>query len=339
MIVILGDNGTYAPAVKAPFDPLRAKATVYQTGVWTPLIVAGPLVKEPGRQVGAMVNIADVFQLFGEIAGIDVHQAVPTSRPLDSVAMLPYLVNPQQKSVRKTNFTQTQPNLKAAGYVVPPCVVASVNTCVQLFPSQSLCGSEGGVWWGPGNDGSAPVGAGGSQPDCCAVNKYQLTQNPQLPAYTVLPDWQMAMRDDAYKLVRYQTTDYDTSTAACLTTPYTGFYAINEKPVPQLRIDDAVSNLLAPGRRLDRAQYRAFVGLSDALDRLLASEVRCVGDGNLDGVVDGNDLGQFNYWATVTGMQSSWYDLNFDGFTNQHDVPYITQQGSFPRACPQAAQP
>jgi len=88
MIVIMGDNGTYAPGVKAPFNPLRAKATVYQTGVWTPLIVAGPLVRAPGRQVDAMVNIADVFQLFGEIAGIDVHRVVPRSRPLDSVSML-----------------------------------------------------------------------------------------------------------------------------------------------------------------------------------------------------------------------------------------------------------
>ena len=51
MIVIMGDNGTYAPGVKAPFNPLRAKATVYQTGVWVPLIVAGPLVKAPGREV------------------------------------------------------------------------------------------------------------------------------------------------------------------------------------------------------------------------------------------------------------------------------------------------
>jgi arylsulfatase A-like enzyme len=114
MIVIMGDNGTYAAGVKAPFNPLRAKATVYQTGVWVPLIVAGPLVKAPGRQVSAMVNIADVFQLFGEIAGIDVHAVVPPSRPLDSVSMLPYLQESNQRSLRTTNFTQTDSNLKAA---------------------------------------------------------------------------------------------------------------------------------------------------------------------------------------------------------------------------------
>ena len=51
-----------------------------------------------------------------------------------------------------------KPNLKAVGYVVPPCVLTGLNTCLQLFAQQSLCGSEGGTWWGSGNDGSAPVG-------------------------------------------------------------------------------------------------------------------------------------------------------------------------------------
>lgn len=329
MIVILGDNGTYAPGVKAPFDPLRAKATVYQTGVWVPLIVAGPLVKEPGRQVGAMVNIADVFQLFGEMAGIDVHKAVPKSRPLDSVSMLPYLANPHQKGLRKTNFTQTQPNIKAVGYVPPPCVIAGVNTCVQLFPSQALCGSEGGTWWGSGDNGTAPLGAGAPQPDCCNVNKYQAAQGQG--AFSVLPDWQMAMRDDDYKLVKYQRTDWDQSRDSCVQTPYTELYAVDQNLPP--KIDDAPSNLLEPPHTLSGPEKRALDRLTHSLDKLLASEAPCAGDGNLDGVVDQADIDQYNYWANVTGSNSSWYDVNLDGLTNQDDVPLIT--GSrFPRKCP-----
>jgi arylsulfatase A-like enzyme len=77
MVVIVGDNGTFAPGVKAPFDPYEAKGWVYQTGVWVPLIVSGPLVSDPNRDVDAMVNVADLFQLFGEVAGVNVHQAVP----------------------------------------------------------------------------------------------------------------------------------------------------------------------------------------------------------------------------------------------------------------------
>ena len=337
MIVIMGDNGTYAPGVKAPFNPLRAKATIYQTGVWTPLIVAGPLVKAPGRQVRAMVNIADVFGLFGEMAGIDVHAAVPPSRPIDSVPMLAYLTNPDQTRLRKTNFTQTQSNLKAAGYVVPPCVVSSVNTCVQLFPTQQLCVSEGGIWWGV-NDTSLnpplPVAAGAPQPDCCSVNKYNASQSPPQATATVLPDWQMAMRDDDYKLVRSATTDYDASTASCVTTQSTEFYAIDDNVPPKL--DNAESNLLLPPHTLDRRQQMAFTTLTNALAELLASQVPCVGDGNVDGVVDQQDIDQFNYWANVTGSMSSWYDFNLDGLTNQNDVPYITQ-GAFPRKCPRSS--
>ena len=42
MIIIVGDNGTYGLSVKVPFDPSRAKGFTYQTGVWVPLITAGP---------------------------------------------------------------------------------------------------------------------------------------------------------------------------------------------------------------------------------------------------------------------------------------------------------
>ena len=113
VIIIVGDNGSLAQTVKPPFDPGRAKATAYQTGVWVPLIVAGPIVVQPGRQVDAMVNEVDIFQLFGEIAGIDVHSAVP--RPLDSYPLMPYLTNPQQSPLRAYNFTQGGLNLQAKG--------------------------------------------------------------------------------------------------------------------------------------------------------------------------------------------------------------------------------
>ena len=35
----------------------RAKGTAYQTGVWDPLIIAGPLVAQPDREVDHMVNM------------------------------------------------------------------------------------------------------------------------------------------------------------------------------------------------------------------------------------------------------------------------------------------
>ena len=168
----------------------------------------------PGAQVGAMVNIADVFELFGEMAGIDVHQVVPPSRPIDSVAMLPYLDEPEPEEPAQDQLHADAPNLKAAGYVVPPCVVPSVNTCVQLFPQQALCASEGGVWWGrptPPSIRRPPVGAGAPQPDCCSVNKYNLTQSAAGRVHRAarLADGDARRRLQARAL---STTDYDPTT-------------------------------------------------------------------------------------------------------------------------------
>ena len=49
--------------MKASLNLTRAQDTVHQVGVWAPLIVADSLVNEQGRDVEAMINIADVFQL------------------------------------------------------------------------------------------------------------------------------------------------------------------------------------------------------------------------------------------------------------------------------------
>ena len=41
---IVNDNGSLGSQVRLPFDPTRAKGTAYQTGVWTPMVVAGAKV-------------------------------------------------------------------------------------------------------------------------------------------------------------------------------------------------------------------------------------------------------------------------------------------------------
>ena len=146
MVIIVGDNGTLGLAVKAPFDVSRAKGTTYQTGVWVPLIVAGPLVRTADRVVSHMVNVADLFALFGEIAGIDdVRQAVP--RPIDSVPMLPYVVNPHQASIRTWNFSQVGTNLQANGAINGPCVISG--GCTQIPVSKSVCEDNNGVGGAP----------------------------------------------------------------------------------------------------------------------------------------------------------------------------------------------
>lgn len=229
MVVIVGDNGTFAPGVKAPFDPARAKAWVYQTGVWVPLIVSGPLVVSPGREVTSMINIADLFELFGEVAGIDVRQVVPPSHTLDSASMLPYLVNPNQASIRTSNFTEASNNIHVNNQPPPPCVVVLTQppTCVQLFTSQGLCESEGGDWYGPG--------AQQQYSSCCAVQAANLAQYPN--GIQLLPDSQWATRDDNFKLIQKAQPNCSTGD-----TTLTEFYQVNEDPQnPKI---DTLSNAL-----------------------------------------------------------------------------------------------
>ena len=165
MIVILGDNGTLGYSVKLPFDSDRAKGTAYQTGVWVPLIVAGPLVDSPDRTVANMVNVADLYQLFAEIAGIDnVQELVP--RTLDAVPMLTYLTTPGADSQRAYNFTQVGNNQQAGGTINQPCSLGS--SCSQIPVSKSVCHDNDGIWWGAEPDYADVPASGYTQ--CCEVN-------------------------------------------------------------------------------------------------------------------------------------------------------------------------
>jgi hypothetical protein len=317
MVVIVGDNGTFAPGVKAPFDPNHSKGTPYQTGVWVPLIAAGPLVNTPDREVTHMVNVADLFELFGEIAGVDVHKVVPKSHILDSVSMLPYLTNPAQASLRTDNFTQTGINITANGQRPSPCVLTSLNTCVQIFPQQQLCEFEGGTWYGPGNP-DFPDGLS----SCCAVNTE--TGND----FTILPDSALAIRNDRFKLVQNErpncTTGGDDTEFE--------FYEINESaPLPKIDRPDGqfANNLLTSPtlspQGLNPEQLANFNALFGELQTVLNSEIACPGDGNLDKKVNGKDLVDWQFFQTLSGGTSSWYDLNFDGLTNDADRAIIEQ--------------
>jgi len=331
MVIIIGDNGTFAPGVKVPFDAQRAKGYVYQTGVWVPLIISGPLVASPNREVKSMVNIADLFQLFGEIAGVDVRKVVPKSHILDSQPMLAYLTNPNQPSIRQTNFTQTDSNIHVG--TPPPCVltVSGSDTCVQLFNQKQICNFEGGLWYGPDPDG------GTSYNSCCDVKR--ALYDPTNKNLTFLPNFQQATRNDNYKVVRKNVD-------VCAKAPSTDdttvildeFYQINEDPPLTLKIDrdgqalcEGVEN--DPGAcpsGLPLPQAAIYTQLFNLIGTTLGSEPQCLGDGNLDKKVNQEDLKNWFFFATngipVEGQRpntSSWYDFNKDGYTDGLDLKII----------------
>lgn len=318
MIVIVGDNGSFGPTVKLPFDALRAKGSAYQTGVWVPLIVAGPLVEQPDRNVEHMVNATDVFGLFADIGGVDLEQAV--ARKIDSEPLMPYLENPAQESIRAFNFTQGALNIQAHGGVNGPCVFG--DACSHTPTSKSVCEDNGGVWWGPGADDPSVL-----EPDlehCWQVNQAIHADTPLLyetKRIEMMPTVYQAVRDDQYKLVRNWALDFDPDTGTAKAVETEELYEIDQA-VPTPKLDRAVTNLLRlPLSSEVQHRYDALVA---KLEAVLASQVACPGDGNGDGVVDETDLEEHERIAKRWGG-SSTYDFDFDGVTDEADRAVIEE--------------
>ncbi|WP_457796025.1 sulfatase-like hydrolase/transferase [Methylocystis sp. S23] len=324
MVVYVNDNGSLGSTVRWPFDPTRAKGTPYQTGVWTPLAIAGPLVNHPGRSVTSMVNIADLYELFGEIAGLNVHAVV--TRKLDSRPMLAYLRNPQQAEIRGSNFTQVGPNVQANGGMNGPCQFA--NSCSQIPVTKSVCEDNGGVWFGTGATGTY---GGKSIPPagftyCCQVQIW-LHDNGMTPT-KVNPEIGVALRNTlGYKLVRNSMNDYIEATNSCHQRTTDELYHVDEAvPVPQIDTSDRLIS-----RPYDERQKHMHDALSKELDAILASQPACPGDGNGDGVVNQQDVSDYYWMASLSGGGSSWYDLDQNGLTNSQDLAIV--QGHMGAVC------
>ncbi|MFL2553360.1 MAG: sulfatase-like hydrolase/transferase [Candidatus Rariloculaceae bacterium] len=98
-VIFLGDNGTTDGNVRAPFREGRAKSTIYEGGVNTPLIITGPGI-EPGTVPDALVNASDLFVTIMEMARIDVQATVPEEVIHDSVSFMPVLADADTPSPR-----------------------------------------------------------------------------------------------------------------------------------------------------------------------------------------------------------------------------------------------
>ncbi|GAA5235054.1 sulfatase-like hydrolase/transferase [Verticiella sediminum] len=326
VIVIVGDNGSLGNAVKPPFIPSQAKGTAYQTGVWDPLIIAGPQVVQPDREVEHMVNTVDLFQFFGELAGIDVHKEVP--RTVDSVGILPYLSTPEQPSLRTINFTMGGINQQANGGRNGPCVINNT-TCTQIPTSKSVCEDNLGVWWGADyTDPSVVDNGGAGYPICAEVNRALVKADR--PMLSILPETSMAIRNDRYKLVRNVSQVYVPATDTIDTQTEEELFEVNQAaPVPLLDTPDR--NLLPATTTETQTTYNDLLA---TLDKLLASNPDCPGDGNMDGVVNAADLENWQRIAHEWG-QSSVYDFVIngvrDGLTNTADASVI--QNNLGKSC------
>lgn len=349
VIVIVGDNGTLGNAVKVPFNPSYAKGTAYQAGIWTPLIVAGPIVNGTDREVDHMVNMVDVFQFFGEIAGLDAQKIVP--RTIDSVGLMAYLKTPGQTSLRNINFSMGGFNIQANGGRNAPCVM-SESSCTQVPISKSVCQDNGGVWWGSGYTDPTVIPNGGvGYTSCYQVNQALYNQSQSMSTQVKInPEISTAIRNDRYKLIMNTTQTFDPSApTAPGPNPVVSYelYEVNQAaPLPKLDNPGGPNQIMTPytGAALD-----AYNELYAKLQSLLASQPYCPGDGNADGVVNAEDLSNweriYNY-ATSSGIWSSLYNFmtggtwggnavetgTWTGTTSQTDKQTIQQ--NLGRTCP-----
>lgn len=108
VVVVIGDNGTPAPATTPP-STLPAKGSLKKGGVAVPLIVAGAGIAAPGREVHALVNGTDLHATLLELARARQPEGT------DSVSMVPYLLDPAAISRRSHVFAESfRPNGRSA---------------------------------------------------------------------------------------------------------------------------------------------------------------------------------------------------------------------------------
>lgn len=342
VVIYVNDNGSLGSQVRLPFDPTRAKGTSYQTGVWTPMVIAGARVNQlnRGENVEAMVNIADVYELIGNLGGVNVRKNNPYR--LDSEPMIQYLADNEASSLRRFDFNLVGPNLQANGGVNGPCQFPGANnspSCSQIPVTKGVCEDNGGTWFGEGGSGtytttsrldpnaqvSMPIPSEGFK-YCCQVQQY-IYDNNGVPG-SVVPTTSLAVRDlDGYKLVRNQWNNYvEGAPEGCQATTQNQLYTIGQvNPIvpgaPLL--DTAPREIPTPYNEVQQAKYNELIAYMDAT---LASEPDCLaqGDGNDDGVVNLVDLANWKKMKKITSG-SSWYDVNTDGYTNATDQSIIVQ--------------
>lgn len=373
LVVVMGDNGTYVNSVKigepGQFDMTRGKGSPYQTGVAVPLLVAGPMVKEPGREVPHQISSPDLYRLFAEIAGADVDAHISADRPLDAQPMLDYLTNPEQDAVREINFAEMGTNFSnpASDIVPQPCVVEAADTCFVIFPNKELCDDQSGIWYGVGSDPDVVPGVPEEGFDHCGqVISYRKAENPA-DATKVLPDSSKAASDGTYKLVRMNRKTYTEDLMNPVNSAYTGtnsntdeFYRIDMLAEPNPVIDREGQELAIGESPLDvsglsadaQAAYAALSAEIDQRDAVATYNYNydtdeiagCPGDGNRDLKVDETDLANWEELSElnkydvdgdgVEVAQSTWYDFNHDGKTDEDDKAII--EANLGKECPPA---
>jgi hypothetical protein len=151
----------------------------------------------------------------------------------------------------------------------------------------------------------------------------------------LLPIDQQAVRNDNYKLVRLHKTvcGNPSMNTVDMVKTVNEFYKINER-IDLPKIDKEGTALCDENdcpANLNKEQKAVYNQLTASLNDTLNSEQACPGDGNLDKVVNFEDVANWYIFSTNGVVPdgggppntSSWYDLNYDGKTDSTDLKII----------------
>lgn len=108
VVIVMGDNGSVSGVSTVTWRGRPTKGTVYEGGIHVPLVIAGPLVTNPGRTYSGLVHARDIFSTVLDIAGVR-RSARPAQN--DSVSLLPHLLDSSTPSGRRFVSVETyEPN-------------------------------------------------------------------------------------------------------------------------------------------------------------------------------------------------------------------------------------
>ncbi len=103
--IFIGDNGNSIKTAQIT-PATKSKGTIYEYGVHTPLIIAGPSIVNPDRASEALVNSVDLFATIVENFGyVNWATQIPNNKPVDSRSLLPIMKNTSD-SIRPWAFTE-----------------------------------------------------------------------------------------------------------------------------------------------------------------------------------------------------------------------------------------
>ena len=104
VIIFIGDNGTPLQVTEPPYT--SSKGEIYEGGIHVPLIISGPGIDAPGREVLEPVAGVDLFTTIADLAGVSVGGG---PRPIDGVSLLSILTDATAPHPRQYAYAEVVP--------------------------------------------------------------------------------------------------------------------------------------------------------------------------------------------------------------------------------------